>query len=47
MKEFLAEHKELAEAIASGDADRARKCAEDHIRAAWQSIITVFEKENR
>lgn len=47
MQEFLAEHKELAEAISSGDADRARECAEDHIRAAWQSIITVFEKENR
>ena len=47
MQEFLAEHKELAEAIANGDADRARECAEDHIRAAWQSIITVFEKENR
>ena len=47
MQEFLTEHKVLAEAIAAGDADRARKSAEDHIRAAWQSIITVFEKENR
>ena len=47
MQEFLAEHKELAEAISSGNPDRARECAEDHIRAAWQSIITVFEKENR
>lgn len=47
MEEFLSEHRELAEAISGGDADQARKFAEDHIKAAWQSIITVFEKENR
>jgi DNA-binding GntR family transcriptional regulator len=46
MHEFLSEHMELADAINSGDSDRARKCAEDHIKAAWDSIITVFEKEN-
>lgn len=46
MYEFLSEHMELADAINSGDSDRARKCAEDHIKAAWDSIITVFEKEN-
>lgn len=46
MHEFLLEHMELADAINSGDSDRARKCAEDHIKAAWDSIITVFEKEN-
>ncbi|PXV68625.1 DNA-binding GntR family transcriptional regulator [Halanaerobium congolense] len=46
MKEFLEEHMELADAIISGDADKARKSAEDHIRAAWNSILTVFEKEN-
>lgn len=47
MHEFLSEHMELADAINSGDSDRARKCAEDHIKAAWDSIITVFEKENK
>jgi len=47
MQEFLSEHMELADAINSGDADRARKYAEDHIKAAWDSIITVFEKENK
>jgi DNA-binding GntR family transcriptional regulator len=46
MQEFLSEHMDLAEAINSGHADKARKCAEEHIEAAWQSIITVFEKEN-
>ncbi|KXS48797.1 MAG: GntR family transcriptional regulator [Halanaerobium sp. 4-GBenrich] len=46
MQEFLSEHMELAEAINSGDADKARKCAEDHIKAAWNSILTVFKKEN-
>ncbi len=46
MEEFLSEHMELADAINGGDSDRARKCAEDHIKAAWESIITVFEKEN-
>lgn len=47
MQEFLAEHKELAQAISSGDSEWARDCAEKHIEAAWESIITVFEKENR
>ncbi|SFL21913.1 GntR family transcriptional regulator [Halanaerobium salsuginis] len=45
MQEFLAEHQELGEAIISGDPDRARRCAEDHIKAAWNSISSVFEKE--
>jgi DNA-binding GntR family transcriptional regulator len=47
MQEFLKEHRELGDAILSGDADLARKRAEEHIKAAWESIITVFEKEQR
>lgn len=47
LQEFLQEHQELGEAIINGDPDKARESAEGHIRAAWDSIITVFEKEQR
>lgn len=45
MEEFLAEHKELAAAIIKGEAKEARMSAEAHIQAAWNSILSVFEKE--
>lgn len=45
MEEFLAEHKELAAAIINGEAKEARLSAEAHIKAAWNSILSVFEKE--
>lgn len=45
MQEFLREHKELAAAIISGNPDQARQSAEAHIQAAWNSILSVFEKE--
>ncbi|MCC3145611.1 GntR family transcriptional regulator [Halanaerobium sp. Z-7514] len=47
LQEFLQEHQELGEAIIKGKPDQARESAEAHIRAAWDSIITVFEKEQR
>jgi len=47
MQEFLAEHRELGEAVINGDADLAREMAEEHIKAAWQSILTVFEREHK
>lgn len=46
MQEFLDEHRALAEAINSGDPEKARQCAEEHIKAAWDSILDVFKKEN-
>ena len=43
MEEALNEHKEMSEAFANGDADKARELAQKHIESARKSVINVFE----
>jgi DNA-binding GntR family transcriptional regulator len=45
MKQALNEHRKLGKAIAEGNSELARKLAREHIQGAWNSIISVFEKE--
>lgn len=45
MEEALNEHRKLGKAIAKGNSEEARKIARDHIKAARESIITVFEDD--
>ncbi|MFG2813506.1 GntR family transcriptional regulator [Streptomyces sp. NPDC048410] len=46
--QLLAEHHELYEAIASGDPDRARAHALDHVRANYRSTVRhLFGEESR
>ena len=47
MNEFLNEHKELARAIADGNPELAQELAKKHIRGAWNSILSVFNKEQK
>ncbi len=45
MKQAHKEHKELAQAIEQGEAEKARLLAQQHIESARQSVIAVFEKD--
>ena len=46
MVNALNEHRRLGEAITGGDAELARRYMEEHIQAAWKSILIVFEEEH-
>ncbi len=46
MEEVLTDHKKIGDAIARGDSELARELAQKHIKGAWDSIVTVFEKTN-
>lgn len=47
MEEALNEHRELGDAIAEGNSELARELAKGHIKNAWDSIISVFENEQK
>lgn len=47
MEKALNDHRKLEEAIAGGDAELAQKVAEEHIYGAWESIHTVFGKDEK
>lgn len=47
MVNALNEHRRLGEAITRGEAELARRYMEEHIQAAWKSILAVFEEEHK
>lgn len=46
MEKALNDHKELGIAISAGDGELAKELARKHIKGAWESVVSVFEKED-
>ncbi|MEJ6951038.1 GntR family transcriptional regulator [Natronospora cellulosivora (SeqCode)] len=46
MERALNEHKAIGKAIAEGNSELAQNLAREHIKGAWESVVSVFEKED-